>query len=61
MGKAFMAWLLVAGAVAAPTMGPREFVEAAVSRVVLAIQRVNMESSDPPRPSRDTGKVLHDE
>jgi len=52
MGKAFMAWLLVASAVAAPTVGPREIVEAAVSRVVLAIQRVNMESSDPPRPSR---------
>lgn len=52
MGKAFMAWLLVASAVAAPTMGPREIVEAAVSRVVLAIQRVNMESSDPARPSR---------
>ena len=52
MGKAFMAWLLVASAVAAPTVGPREIVEAAVSRVVLAIQRVNMESSDPARPSR---------
>jgi phospholipid transport system substrate-binding protein len=52
MGKAFMAWLLVASAVAAPTMGPREIVEAAVSRVVLAIQRVGIESSDPARPSR---------
>jgi phospholipid transport system substrate-binding protein len=52
MGKAFMAWLLVASAVAAPTMGPREIVEAAVSRVVVAIQRVGMESSDPARPSR---------
>jgi phospholipid transport system substrate-binding protein len=52
MGKAFMTWLLVASAVAAPTMGPREIVEAAVSRVVLAIQRVGIESSDPARPSR---------
>ena len=52
MGEAFMAWLLVAGAVAAPTMGPRELVEAAVGRVVLAIQRVGPESSDPARPSR---------
>ena len=52
MGKAFMAWLLVASAVAAPTAGPREIVEAAVSRVVLAIQRADPESSDPARPSR---------
>jgi phospholipid transport system substrate-binding protein len=52
MGKAFMTWLLVASAVAAPTMGPREIVEAAVGRVVLAIQRVGIESSDPARPSR---------
>ena len=52
MGKAFMAWLLVASAVAAPTMGPREIVQAAVSRVVLAIQRADMESSDPSQPSR---------
>ena len=52
MGKAFVAWLLVASAVASPTMGPREIVEAAVSRVVLAVQRVGLESSDPARPSR---------
>ena len=52
MGKAFMAWLLVASAVAAPTMGPREIVQAAVSRVVVAIQRADLESSDPSHPSR---------
>jgi len=52
MGKAFMAWLLVASAVAAPTMGPREIVQAAVSRVVLAIQRADVESSDPAQRSR---------
>jgi phospholipid transport system substrate-binding protein len=52
MGKAFMAWLLVASAVAAPTAGPREIVQAAVSRVVLAIQRADRESSDPAQPSR---------
>ncbi len=52
MGKAFMAWLLVASAVAAPTMGPREIVQAAVSRVVLAIQRADRESSAPSQPSR---------
>ena len=52
MGKAFMAWLLVASAVAAPTTGPREIVQAAVSRVVLAIQRTDRESSDRAQPSR---------
>ncbi len=52
MGKAFVAWLLVASAVASPTMGPREIVQAAVSRVVLAIQRADMESSAPSQPSR---------
>ena len=52
MGKALMAWLLVASAVAAPTMGPREIVQAAVSRVVLAIQRADLESSDPAQRSR---------
>jgi phospholipid transport system substrate-binding protein len=39
MGKAFMAWLLVASAVAAPVAGPREVVQTAVGRVVAAIQR----------------------
>jgi phospholipid transport system substrate-binding protein len=52
MGKAFMAWLLVASAVAAPITGPREIVQAAVGRVVLAIQRADMESPDPAQPSR---------
>ena len=52
MGKAFMAWLLVASAVAAPTTGPREIVQAAVSRVVLAIQRADRESSDRAQPAR---------
>jgi phospholipid transport system substrate-binding protein len=39
MGKAFMAWLLVASAFAAPVAGPREVVQTAVGRVVAAIQR----------------------
>jgi phospholipid transport system substrate-binding protein len=52
MGKAFVAWLLVASAVAAPTMGPREIVQAAVSGVVLAIQRADIESSAPAQRSR---------
>jgi phospholipid transport system substrate-binding protein len=44
MGKAFMAWLLVASAVAAPVQGPREVVQAAVSRVVTAIQRTAVDA-----------------
>ena len=39
MGKAFMAWLVVASAMAAPVAGPGEVVESAVSRVVVAVQR----------------------
>jgi len=41
MGKAFMAWMLVASAVAAPAAGPREVVQSAVNRVVVAIQSVD--------------------
>jgi phospholipid transport system substrate-binding protein len=44
MGKAFMAWLLVASAVAAPVAGPREVVQAAVGRVVAAIQRTAVDA-----------------
>jgi phospholipid transport system substrate-binding protein len=50
MEKALMAWMLVASAVAAPAVSPREVVEAAVGRVVAAIQRADMESE--PAPSR---------
>jgi phospholipid transport system substrate-binding protein len=38
MGKTLAAWIMVAGAVAAPAMGPRETVESAVSRVVTLLQ-----------------------
>lgn len=39
MGKALVAWLVVASAVAAPVTGPGEVVQSAVSRVVVAVQR----------------------
>ena len=39
MGKAFVGWLVVASAVAAPVAGPGEVVQSAVSRVVVAVQR----------------------
>ncbi|PYN26945.1 MAG: organic solvent tolerance ABC transporter substrate-binding protein [Candidatus Rokuibacteriota bacterium] len=38
MGKTLAAWIMVAGAVAAPAMGPRETVESTVGRVVTLIQ-----------------------
>jgi phospholipid transport system substrate-binding protein len=43
MGKALMAWLLVASAVAAPVASPREVVQAAVSRVLAALERAEGE------------------
>jgi phospholipid transport system substrate-binding protein len=43
-----MAWMLVASAVAAPAAGPREVVQSAVSRVVVAIQRVDGEIDPSP-------------
>src|SRR2546430_15682263 len=39
MGKAFAAWLVVAGVGAAPATGPRETVETAVVRVVEVLQQ----------------------
>lgn len=39
MGKALMAWFLVASAMAAPAASPREVVQSAVSRVIAAIHR----------------------
>jgi phospholipid transport system substrate-binding protein len=47
MTKALAAWMLVASAVAAPAVGPREVVEAAVNRVLLAIARADMRSESP--------------
>jgi phospholipid transport system substrate-binding protein len=50
MGKALFAWMLVATAVAATAASPREVVQAAVDRVVHAIQRADMESAPDPAP-----------
>ncbi|HET7341048.1 MAG TPA: ABC transporter substrate-binding protein [Methylomirabilota bacterium] len=46
MGKAVVAWLMVAGAVAASTPSPREVVQSAVNRVVLALQHADMDGMD---------------
>jgi phospholipid transport system substrate-binding protein len=50
MGKALFAWVLVATAVAATAASPREVVQAAVDRVVRAIERADMESAPDPAP-----------
>lgn len=47
MSKA-LAWLLVATAAAAPAVGPRDVVQSAVTRVVLALQRTDSESDASP-------------
>jgi phospholipid transport system substrate-binding protein len=44
MGKAFVAWLVVASAMAAPVTGPGEVVQSAVSRVVVAVQRTGTDA-----------------
>jgi phospholipid transport system substrate-binding protein len=44
MGKTLAAWLLVATAAAAPTAGPRDVVQAAVSRVAIALQKTESET-----------------
>ena len=41
MGKALAAWFLVASAVAAPLSTPREIVQSAVGRVLVALQRAD--------------------
>jgi phospholipid transport system substrate-binding protein len=45
MTKSLLAWMLVANAVAAPAVGPREIVQGAVNRVILAVERAELESS----------------
>jgi phospholipid transport system substrate-binding protein len=52
MGKALMAWFIVAGAIAAPVTSPREVVQSSVNRVVAAIQRAELEVGDPSPSSR---------
>lgn len=56
MGKALAAWIMVAGAVAAPAMGPRETVETSVIRVIHLtqdIEPVAKSESATPRRSMD--------
>jgi phospholipid transport system substrate-binding protein len=50
MGKAFVAWLLVAGAVSGSPVAPRDVVQSAVSRVILVLQKTDAEAD--PSPAR---------
>jgi phospholipid transport system substrate-binding protein len=54
MGKALAAWLMVAGAVAAPATSPREVVQSAVARVIIAIQEADLH-----RPDAEPGSPKH--
>jgi phospholipid transport system substrate-binding protein len=51
MGKTLAAWIMVAGAVAAPAMGPRETVESSVGRVITLLQDADTVKSDSTRHS----------
>lgn len=51
MGKTLAAWIMVAGAVAAPAMGPRETVETSVGRVITLVQDADAVKSDSTRQS----------
>ena len=46
MGKTLAAWIMMAGAVAAPSMGPRETVEPMVGRVVTLVQDIDAPKSE---------------
>ena len=48
MGKALAAWLLVATAAASPVVSPRDVVQSAVARVVLALQKTDSEADASP-------------
>jgi phospholipid transport system substrate-binding protein len=56
MGKALAAWIMMAGAVAAPAMGPRDTVETAVIRAINLMHDIEPAAkpeSAAPRPSTD--------
>jgi phospholipid transport system substrate-binding protein len=61
MGKALVAWLLVAGAVATPAVGPRDVVQTAVSRVLLALQKADLDAPDPSPTKRQTADQRRNE
>lgn len=47
MGKTLVAWVMVAGAAAAPVAGPREVVQSAVGRVLATLERAEQRLGEP--------------
>jgi len=58
MGKALAAWIMMAGAVAAPAMGPRDTVETAVTRVINLTQGIEPASKESAVPGQSTDKRI---
>ena len=56
MGKALAAWFLVASAVAAPVSTPREIVQSAVGRVLVALQRTDNDAMPTSATRRTDGR-----
>jgi len=56
MGKALAAWIMMAGAVAAPAMGPRDTVETAVTRVINLTQGIPAAKPESAVPRQSTDK-----
>jgi len=59
MGKALAAWFLVASAVAAPVSTPREVVQSAVGRVLVALQRTDNDAMPTSAMRRMDGRDQH--
>lgn len=62
MGRALAAWLMVAGALAAPAQGPREAVQGAVARVIQVLHEGGADRFGPeyPRHRAEIRKVAHE-
>ena len=58
MGKALAAWIMMAGAVAAPAMGPRDTVETAVTRVINLTQGIEPAAKESAVPGQSTDKRI---
>ena len=52
MGKALAAWLMVAGAMAATAPSPRDVVQGAVTRVIMALQDAQVNRPEPEQAGR---------
>lgn len=62
MGRALAAWLMLAGALAAPAQGPRDVVQAAVARVVQVLHEGGADRFGPdyPRHRAEIRKIAHE-